>query len=202
MEELLPFLGSNSTDEDYVLTVAWLVSALLARPPFPIATLQGEQGSGKSTRALLLRRLLDPAKVALRAAPRDERDLAISAANAGVLGYDNLSSIPDWLSDALCRIATGGGFGTRQLFTDADEMLFDGTRPTLLNGIADLLGRPDLGSRALLFKLPPLAREQRRTEATFWGAFTAAHPRLLGALLDLAVGVVRTRDDVQLSELP
>jgi putative DNA primase/helicase len=51
----------------------------------------------------------------LRALPRSERDLAIATGNAWVLAFDNLSGIRDWLSDALCRLATGGGFATRQL---------------------------------------------------------------------------------------
>jgi len=34
----------------------------------------------------------------------------IAALNSHVIAYDNLSVIPDWLSDALCVLSTGGGF--------------------------------------------------------------------------------------------
>jgi hypothetical protein len=40
----------------------------------------------------------------------------IAATNSHVLAFDNLSRIPDWLSDALSRLATGG-YSTRELFT-------------------------------------------------------------------------------------
>ena len=63
--------------------------------------------------------------------PRDERDLAVSAFNAWLMVYDNLSQVPGWLSDALCRLATGGGFGTRQLHSDREEIVFDSTRPII-----------------------------------------------------------------------
>jgi hypothetical protein len=63
-----------------------------------------------------------------------------------VLAFDNVSGLPGWLSDALCRLSTGGGWACRQLYTDNDEVLFDGTRPAVLNGIEHFIsprsGRP------------------------------------------------------------
>jgi hypothetical protein len=53
--------------------------------------------------------------------------------------------LPHWLSDALCRLATGGSFAVRQLYTDDEEVLFEASRPILLNGIEDVICRPDLG---------------------------------------------------------
>ncbi|AML51135.1 hypothetical protein [Falsihalocynthiibacter arcticus] len=55
-----------------------------------------------------------------------------------VLSFDNLSTIRPKMADAFCRIATGGGFGTRNLHTDSDEVLFNATQPCLLNGIPAL----------------------------------------------------------------
>jgi len=37
----------------------------------------------------------------------------LAANNGQVLAYDNLSRLRSWLSDALCRLASGGGFGLR-----------------------------------------------------------------------------------------
>src|SRR5437667_12134418 len=103
--------------------------------PYPVLALHGEQGSGKSTAARLLRKLVDPNVASLRAAPRNEHDLMI-AANAGwLLSFDNLSSIPAWLSDALCRLATGGGFATRELYSDDNERIFSAQRLIILTGI-------------------------------------------------------------------
>lgn len=39
----------------------------------------------------------------------------IAANNSWCLAYDDLSHVPPWLSDALCRLSTGGGFATREL---------------------------------------------------------------------------------------
>lgn len=201
LDQLEPFLNVGGRDE-VRLAIAWLVAVLRGEGPFPILVLQGEQGSGKSTLARLLRRILDPATVDLRAPPREERDLVIAARNAFVVGIDNLSTIPPHLADAFCRLSTGGGFGTRELYQDAEEVLFNETRPLLLNGIEDLLTRPDLADRALVLRPPTISGGERKTERELEAAFAAAHPAVLGALLDALVGVLKHAPSVKAAELP
>ena len=41
----------------------------------------------------------------------------IAANNGHLLAFDNLSGLLAWLSDALCRLASGGSFAVRQLYT-------------------------------------------------------------------------------------
>jgi len=110
VEELRAFVNPASED-GFRLMVAVLLMALNPAGPYPIAVLEGEQGSAKSTTARVLKRLVDDAQPPLRSLPRSERDLAIFAANAHVMGFDNLGGLPTWMSDALCRISTGGGLG-------------------------------------------------------------------------------------------
>jgi hypothetical protein len=147
VETLRSFLNVQS-DTDFVLVIAWALAALRNRGPYPVIVLSGEQGSAKSTFCAILRALLDPNTAPLRALPREDRDLFIAASNGHVLAFDNVSALPAWISDTLCRLATGGGFAVRQLYTDQDEVLFDATRPVILNGIEDIVTRPDLADRA------------------------------------------------------
>jgi len=201
VEKLRPFLNLKS-DADFVLVVAWALAVLRNRGPYPVLALSGEQGSAKSTFAAILKALLDPNTAPLRALPRDDRDLFIAANNGHVLAFDNVSGLPAWISDTLCRLATGGGFGTRQLWTDQDEVLFDGQRPIILNGIEDIVTRADLADRALLLTLEPIPKGRRRSEKDLWAAFEAEHPRILGALLDAVVEGLSLLPDTRLDELP
>ena len=141
IKELRPFLNVQSDDE-FVLVVAWILAALRDCGPYPVLVLLGDHGAAKTTSAKILRTSVDPNTLALRTLPRDERDLHIAATNAWIVGYDNLSFLLDWISDTLCRLSTGGGFGTRQLYTDQDEVLFDAIRPSLLNGIEEVVTDP------------------------------------------------------------
>jgi hypothetical protein len=149
-----------------------------------VLVLAGEHGTCKSTFVAILRALVDPNASALRALPREDRDLFIAASNGWVLAFDNVSRLPDWISDTLCRLATGGGFATRKLYSDDDEQLFAAMRPIMLNGIEDFVGRPDLADRSVFLTLASIADEARQSEEEFWAAFETDRPLILGALLD------------------
>jgi hypothetical protein len=110
--------------------------------------------------------------------------------------------LPIWLSDALCRLASGGSFAVRRLYSDDEEVLFEAARPILLNGIEEVISRPDLGDRAIFLTLAPIDEALRRPEFELWREFEIARPRILGALLDAAVHGLRTMDRVHLDRLP
>jgi hypothetical protein len=182
--------------------VAWALAVLRDRGPYPVLVLSGEQGSAKSTFSAILRALLDPNTAPLRALSREDRELFIAANNGHVLTFDNISGLPTWISDTLCRLATGGGFSTRQLYTDQDEILFDAARPIVLNGIEDIVERPDLADRGLFLTLEPIPEERRRSEAELWVAFNHELPQILGALLDAVVEGLKRLPHTRLPKPP
>ena len=189
------------TDADYTLMIAFMVGAFRPEGPYPILLINGEQGTAKSTLARMLAGLVDPRAGALRALPRDERELAIAGRNAHLLAFDNVSSLSAQMSDALCRMAAGGGFVTRENYSDDAEIIFDAQRPLILNGIADLASRADLSDRALHITLAPIAPEARRTERELFAYFEAARPAILGALLDAVSSAIRNGETVEVERV-
>jgi hypothetical protein len=204
LDELRTFI--NVTDEEWPLIAAWLLFAF--RPDddafgdFPVLILGGQQGSAKSTISSVLKRLIDPHDAELRSTIRNEHDLAIAARRSWVLALDNLSAIQLWMSDALCRLATGTAFTTRMLYTDDEEMVFSAKRPIILNGIGDLATRGDLLERALMINCPRIPKEARLPKTKFWKDFKAAWPRLLGAVLDCVCGALAKLPEVELDGVP
>ena len=198
---LRSFLNVKS-ENDFVLVVSWLLACLRSPGPYPVLVLSGEQGSAKSTFSATLRALVDPNQAPLRALPSVDRDLFVAANNGHVLAFDNVSNLPAWISDTLCRLATGAGFSVRQLYTDSEEVLFHASRPVILNGIEDIVTRPDLADRAVFLTLEPISDGSRRTEAELRTAFEVERPRILGALLDAMVTGLKRRPGTHLSKLP
>ena len=168
----------------FTLVVGWLVAALRGQGPYPALVLIGEQGSAKSTQARALRRLIDPNAADLRAMPREEYDLVLAATHGQVLAFDNVSRLPGWLSDGICRIATGSGFATRTLYTTAGESIFSACRPVILNGVEEFVVRGDLLDRSITLSLPSIPEDLREEESRYWARFEEAQPLLLGALYD------------------
>lgn len=192
----------NVDDDHFTLITGWLAAAMRPRGPYPVICLHAEQGSGKSTTARVLREMVDPNGAALRSEPRQPHDLAIAGNNSWIICLDNLSDLRVWLSDCICRLATGGGFATRALYTDDEESIFSAQRPVILNGIDDLAVRGDLLDRAVIVNLPRINEPSRRTEELFWRQFNEAKPYILGALLDAVSVGLRRLPDVRLERLP
>lgn len=201
LDDLRPFVNVAS-DDDFLLLLGVIIGALRPKGPHVIVAVNGEQGSAKTTLMRLMRTLIDPNKAPTRAQPRSEEDLYVAAVNAYLLSFDNVSYLTGAMSDALCRIATGGGFSKRQLYTDLEEIIVDVCRPVLLNGIPSLLERPDLMDRAITFTLPRIDPDQRQTEGDFWDGFERARPAIFGAICDALSAGLRYRHEVVLDELP
>lgn len=204
LDELRTFI--NVPDEAWPLVAAWVLFAL--RPDadafgdFPVLVLGGQPGSAKSTTSSVLKRLIDPHKAELRGTIRNDHDLAVAAQHSWVVTLDNLSGIPVWLSDALCRLATGNGYSARALYTNDEEVVFYAKRPQIVNGIGDFATRSDLLDRALLINCPRIPDTARQTKTKFWPRFRAAWPRLLGAVLDALAGALAELPKVELAGAP
>jgi hypothetical protein len=204
IEELAQHINV-SNDDDFVLVVAWLLGALAPMQnagTYPVIAVSGEHGAAKSTLLGFLRALIDPNAVPLRALPREERDLHVSA-NAGfAMAFDNVSKLPDWLSDAFCRIASGGGLALRTLFADDEETLFFAKRPQMFNGIPDVVERPDLADRSIFLHLAPIPKEKRMTEEAVRKAFEGDRPKILGALFNIVAHGLAQLPTTKLNCLP
>jgi len=201
LDELRRFL--NVDHQGWTLIKAFLVAALRPSLPCPILVAKGEQGAGKTTACRIISALVDPRTGALRGVPREVRDLTAAARNSWIVCFDNLSHLPEELADAACRLATGGGFGGRELYSDHDEATFDATRPMVFNAILDLgAARPDFLDRAVIVEFLDLKPEMRRDEAQFWREFEQLRPRILGALLDAAAAGLRNLPNVRLDQPP
>ncbi|CRK83428.1 bifunctional DNA primase/polymerase [Neobacillus massiliamazoniensis] len=201
LEELKPFINFRN-EKEWKLIVAWLLAALRPGSPYPILTIQGEQGSAKSTNTKILSSLIDPSAIPLRTIPTNERDLAIAAKNSWVLAFDNLSGLSNGMSDAFCKLSTGGGLSTRKLYSDDEETIFNIMRPVILNGIDDIAKRQDLLDRSLVLFLPAIPPNERKDEKTFWVNFDEVKPRVLGALFDVVSGALRELPNIKLVTKP
>jgi energy-coupling factor transporter ATP-binding protein EcfA2 len=189
-------------DDDWYLLVGFLLGALRAKGPYPVLALDGEHGSGKSTTVKMLRDLIDPAKGDLRAEPREIRDLMAAANHAHVIALDNVSRLQPWLSDALCRLSTGGALSTRALYTDDEEHVIEAVRPCILNGISSVITRGDLQDRAIPITMPVIHDADRRSEDDLWDTYARLWPGMLGGLLDGVSTALRRESSVTLHGLP
>jgi hypothetical protein len=72
----------------------------------------------------------------------------------------------------------------------------------ILNGIEEIVNRPDLADRAVFLTLEPIPEDKRRPENELWAACEADRPRILGALLDAVVMGLARLPATRLEQLP
>ncbi len=191
----------NLPEEDYRLAIAWVVAAYFTGIPHPILLIQGEQGTAKSNLIRTLLALVDPQPAAERTQPKDSREWAIFGRASWAFCYDNITDIPPWLSNALCKGVTGDAVLQRVLHSDEDIGVYAFQRVIALTTIAishELAG--DLADRTLLIE--PQVIEHRLSEEEVQAARHAALPGALGAILDLAAGVLRELPHVAVANAP
>jgi putative DNA primase/helicase len=200
MVDLRSFLA-NVSEEHFVLVVAWLIACLRDTGTYPILMVHGESGSGKSMLTRLLMDLIDPRAENAMSIMKDDRAMIVLAKQTFLLGFENLSHIPAWFSDALCRLASGDTFIAVTLYTDDELSIHKAKRPVIINGIPRLAEREDLASRTLSISLPPFTGD-RMSEPDILQRWNRARPRIVGGLLDGVCSALRNVDGVVLPEQP
>lgn len=194
------------TEKDRPILLAVLVSALI-QPDVPhvILAFLAEHGCAKSSSARYVVSLIDPSVAPLRMPPRDIDAWVPTANGSYVVALDNLSSIADWLSDALCRAATGDGHTKRSLYTDTDLTVLQFRRVIILNSI-DLGGlNGDLTDRLApvdLVRIDDTKDGDRKAEDALATAWEQDRPAILGGLLDLAAQVHAKLPGYTMKRLP
>ncbi|MCK5509149.1 MAG: toprim domain-containing protein [Desulfobacterales bacterium] len=173
----------NVPESDRIFILAFILECWRPETQKPVLELTGIQGSGKSQIAEILRDLIDPNSVNLRARPKQIEDIFISAANNWLVNYNNLSHLSSGMQDALCIVGTGGGYASRQLYTNLDEVAVNVLRPVIINGISSLVTAQDLVDRAIHIDVPELlgfipAHELRKM-------YEKDKPKILAGLFDL-----------------
>jgi hypothetical protein len=183
--EALRSLVNVADEQDFVLVVAWLLAAMHRDIPKPVLAIRGGAGSAKSTLAEILRGLIDPHDPPYTAMPATDLKLHSAAAESYCQAYDNVSGFRVSMSDALCRFVTDGS-----------------NQPVIINGISDIITRPDLADRSVVIDCAPIPDMQRRTHADVMTTFARARPQLLGVLLDAVAHGLRNQHQTEATGLP
>ena len=151
IRDVIHFL--NIPEGDRLLELCELVTDFVPDIPHPIRDVYGEKGAAKSVSQRVRRRLIDPSAAETLTFPRNAEALAQMLSHNYAPIFDNVDSIPPWLSDMLCRAVTGDGSSKRRLYSDDDDVIYSYRRVIMLNGINVVAQRPDLLDRTILYRL-------------------------------------------------
>ena len=204
IEKLLPFINvgnhrnSKTSQHQQLLLIVQTASYLIPDIPHPINAMYGCRGSHKSSTQKILKRLIDPSSVETQSPPNNPKDALQILDHHYIPIFDNLNTLPRWLSDTFCRAVTGEGQETRQLYTDDKAFIRQLSRCIMLNGVNLPITQSDLLSRTIMHPTEPTSKHI--AEAELNKAFAEIQGEILGSLFDVIVKALQLRDSVLVPE--
>jgi hypothetical protein len=178
------------------------ICSLIPNIPHPICIPYGEQGSCKSTFCEFQKRLIDPSKINLLTVPKDKSEFVQQLHHNYLVVYDNVSYLPPWFSDEVCKAVTGVGNSKRRLYSDDEDVIVNYRRCIIINGINNNLTEPDALDRCILIELDRIASKLRKEESRVEIQFEELRPKLLGYIFDILVKTLQIKSVLELSHLP
>jgi len=173
--------------KDKQLFQVHLVTLMLESVSVPIMLFDGEAGSMKTTLTAAVKKIIDPNGIFnednCSSMPTRNDDLIIHLYNRQVSAFDNVTRVPQEISDILCRVITGASNSKRELYTNSEETILNMKRKIVLNGIVPSLEYPDLQDRIISYERIPLEENERLTDQDFQDRFAKLLPSVLGQIL-------------------
>lgn len=200
VEHLLNYVNIDD-DEEKLLFLVYVVAAFIPGFPHPLLILHGSQGAGKTTPMRVIKELVDPSAIQGTPLPNQVSEFVQLADHHAFLYFDNLSNLPTKMSDALARVSTGDSYSKRRLYSDDDDVIYFIRKTIALNGINQVITKPDLLDRSILIKLERITPQKRRSEKEFWPAFHHDKPEILGAIFDVLVKALATYPTIEPGEV-
>ena len=189
---------------DFLLMLGFYFAAAVKAKEYPVLILPGGAGLGKTTRARLLKRAIDPSTPDLRNSPHDLRAAFAAIHNTHFIVWDNVSRFSGEMADVLSSLATGGSISDRKLYSNYDETSISAARPVGITSISDIARRADFADRCIAPALLPFTdgggSVERLSRTNLYEEFDRELPRILGFLYEGMCGGLREIGTAKLPE--
>lgn len=172
----------NIEETDLLKFLAQLICFYIPNINTPILVLSGSHGTSKTTTAKKIKSLVDPCYVDVVSIPDKEDGLVSVLSNSYLTVFDNAERISTRFSDLLAIACTRGYTSKRNLYSDNELIQIPLHSKILINGIGDLISRPDLAERCNTIYLGQI--KERKTEEQVWKEFDELKPKILGAIFN------------------
>lgn len=170
--------------------------------PHPIPEAHGDHGSAKSTAFKFLKQLIDPSIFKILNLPKDIQALVQNLDHHYFAPFDNITTLSDSQSDALCRACTGEGFSKRALYTNDDDVIFDYQRCVAPNGVNIVASKADLLDRSILFWFERIPMDRRKTVDILRMSFEQVKSEILAGIFTILARAMAIKPTIRLDQLP
>ena len=191
LDEFISLFNLKNIENNTLLIKCYIISLLIPEIPKPVKLLHGEQGGAKSTFRELIKMLVDPSIITTLTFPRDTNEFIQQLSHNYIAYYDNVSTIPEWISDLFCRAVTGNSASKRGLFTNDDDFYYNFKRIVGVNGIDLAATKADLLDRSIIMQTERIDKKNRKKIKKIWEKFNQLKPYVLGYIFSILSKVLK-----------
>ena len=124
MDQFLKLINLKDSEDIRLLVKCYVVSILIPGISKAMLMIHGPKGAAKTAFEDLVKLLLDPSSLDNLTLPRTTEQLSQQLMHNFLTYYDNVSTLPEWLSNDLCRAVTGTSNSKRELYSDDDDIIY------------------------------------------------------------------------------
>jgi hypothetical protein len=191
-DRFLNLINIENDEGTRMLLKCYIISLFIPDIAKAALMLHGPEGAAKTACQELIKSVVDPSVIPTLTFPRDIDGLIQQFSHNYITYYDNVSILPEWLSDALCRAVTGTGFSKRELYSDDDDVIYQFLRCIGFNGINLAATKSDLLDRGIIIGLKRIDKKRiRELKGEILPEFQNLLPQLLGYIFDILVKVLK-----------
>lgn len=153
-------------------------------PTKPLVLLKGEKGSGKTSLARCIGRLIFGSRFDVKSLDPQKQDAFVAMVGSQFLvALDNVDSSIPWLNDRLATISTGNQISMRELYTTNTERRITPRCYVWLTARTPDFKRDDIADRTLIFKVKPIPSGKRMPERKLHKLIATYRNHFFGELL-------------------
>jgi hypothetical protein len=194
LDHFIGLINLKDSKNTKLLVKCYIIAVLIPGIAKAMLMVHGPKGAAKTAFEDLLKVLLDPSILTSLTLPRTSEALVQQLMHNFLIYYDNVSTLPEWLSNDLCRAVTGTASSKRELYTDDDDVIYQYMKPIGFNGINLAATRSDALDRGLIIETERIKDEKRRSwKDDILPEFERLKPQLLGFIFDIIVKVLQLK---------
>jgi len=172
------------------ILLAWAIFNIIPElPDFEIVRpgikITGSPGSGKTINTKKILGIPDPLTDEIKSLPEDLESFQLGLYQRWIPAFDNVNQVTRVQSDKLCTAATGISDDKRKRYTDDDTIKTSYRRSVIINGVSDVLTRPDATDRYIPIDLQRLDNKENGKPQDIMNAWRADLPDIFGACLKI-----------------
>lgn len=186
-------------ENDNFLYLVNLITKFIPDISHTIDNANGSHGSSKTYQDKFKKLLVDPSKLpSVEAHDKQNKAEVIQQLSHHWLSvFDNMSEMPDWLSDLFCKVTTGQGFSKRVLYTDDEDFIYSYQHCVAINSVDYILKNSDIIDRAITFNFGIIPEEDKKSETDIMKTFDDIKPLVLGSIFDILSSSIKLYDEIK-----